>query len=175
MSEQLIFNFPFLIAAIQSLIVCLISFLLALIFEEFSLKNIQLEIGEILYAGILSSGFAFLLQIYGQRFISPAPVAIIFSLEGVFGAIAAWFILDQILNSAREVLSRTGTVTNDDVVTNTLTARIDKRTVYVTVKEVEPLVTEVTVQVRTSRGTGDLTVASEIDKQIALGLVLPQN
>jgi hypothetical protein len=61
------------------------------------------------------------------------------------------------------------------VVTNTLTARIDKRTVYVTVKEVEPLVTEVTVQVRTSRGTGDLTVASEIDKQIALGLVLPQN
>ena len=83
--------------------------------------------------------------------------------------------LDQILNSAREVLSRTGTVTNDDVVTNTLTARIDKRTVYVTVKEVEPLVTEVTVQVRTSRGTGDLTVASEIDKQIALGLVLPQN
>ena len=95
----LIFNFPFLIAAIQSLIVCLMSFLLALIFEEFSLKNIQLEIGEILYAGILSSGFAFLLQIYGQRFISPAPVAIIFSLEGVFGAIAAWFILDQILNS----------------------------------------------------------------------------
>lgn len=83
--------------------------------------------------------------------------------------------LDQILNSAREVLSRNGTVTNDDVVTNTLTARIDKRTVYVTVKEVEPLVTEVTVQVRTSRGAGDLTVASEIDKQIALGLVLPQN
>ena len=73
------------------------------------------------------------------------------------------------------MLSRNGTVTNDDVVTNTLTARIDKRTVYVTVKEVEPLVTEVTVQVRTSRGTGDLTVASEIDKQIALGLVLPQN
>ena len=83
--------------------------------------------------------------------------------------------LDQILSSAREVLSRTGTVTNDDVVTNTITARIDKRTVYVTVKEVEPLVTEVVVQVRTSRGTGDLTVASEIDKQIALGLVLPQN
>ena len=71
--------------------------------------------------------------------------------------------------------ARNGTVTNDDVVTNTLTARIDKRTVYVTVKEVEPLVTEVTVQVRTSRGTGDLNVASEIDKQIALGLVLPQN
>ena len=83
--------------------------------------------------------------------------------------------LDQILNSAREVLSRIGTVTNDDIITKTLTAKIDKRTVYVTVKEVEPLVTEVVVQARTPRGTGDLTMASEVDKQIALGLVLPQN
>ena len=83
--------------------------------------------------------------------------------------------LDQILNSAREVLSRVGTITNDDIITKTLTAKVDKRTIYVTVKEVEPLVTEVVVQARTSRGTGDLTTASEIDKQIALGLVLPQN
>ena len=95
----LMFNFPFLIALIQSLIVSLISLFLALIFEEFAIENIRLEIVELLYAGILSSGFAFLLQIYGQRFISPAPVAIIFSLEGVFAAIAAWFILDQILNT----------------------------------------------------------------------------
>ena len=83
--------------------------------------------------------------------------------------------LDQILNSAREVLSRVGTITNDDIITKTLTAKVDKRTVYVTVKEAEPLVTEVVVQARSSRGTGDLTTASEIDKQIALGLVLPQN
>ena len=83
--------------------------------------------------------------------------------------------LDQILNSAREVLSRVGTITDDDIITKTLTAKVDKRTVYVTVKEVEPLVTEVVVQARTSRGTGDLTTASEIDKQIALGLVLPKN
>ena len=70
--------------------------------------------------------------------------------------------LDQILNSAREVLSRVGTITNDDIITKTLTAKVDKRTVYVTVKEVEPLVTEVVVQARTSRGTGDLTTASEL-------------
>ena len=94
----LIFNFPILIASVQSLVVSLISFILALIFEEISIKNIHLEILEILYAGILSSGFAFLLQIYGQRFISPTPVAIIFSLEGVFATIAAWFILEEILN-----------------------------------------------------------------------------
>ncbi len=52
----------------------------------------------ILYAGILSGGFAFVLQIYAQRNITPAPAAIIFSLEGVFATIAAWFILNQILD-----------------------------------------------------------------------------
>jgi len=42
----------------------------------------------------------------------------------------------------------------------------------VTVFEVEPLVTEVKVRVRSSRGTADLVMAAEIDKQIALGLVV---
>ena len=47
---------------------------------------------------ILSGGIAFVLQIYAQKNISPAPSAIIFSLEGVFATIAAWIILSQILN-----------------------------------------------------------------------------
>ena len=46
----------------------------------------------------ISGGFAFVLQIYAQRNITPAPAAIIFSLEGVFATIAAWFILNQILD-----------------------------------------------------------------------------
>ena len=57
-----------------------------------------MEIYSILYACILSGGFAFVLQIYAQRNITPAPAAIIFSLEGVFATIAAWFILNQILD-----------------------------------------------------------------------------
>ena len=57
-----------------------------------------MESAELLYAGVLSSGLAFMLQVYGQQNLSPAPVAIIFSLEGVFGAIAAWIMLDQYLN-----------------------------------------------------------------------------
>lgn len=80
--------------------------------------------------------------------------------------------IDQVLNSAREVLSRTGTLTGDDVVNNAVSAKIDNRSVWVTVAEVEPLVTEVKVRVRSSRGTGDLAMAAEIDKQIALGLIV---
>ena len=80
--------------------------------------------------------------------------------------------LDQVLNSAREVLSRTGTLTGDDVVINAVSAKINNRSVWVTVAEVEPLVTEVKVRVRSSRGTGDLALAAEVDKQIAIGLVI---
>ena len=57
-----------------------------------------MESKELLYAGVLSSGLAFMLQVYGQQNLSPAPVAIIFSMEGVFGSIAAWVLLDQYLN-----------------------------------------------------------------------------
>jgi len=61
-------------------------------------KKILSEKYEILYAGVLSGGFAFVLQIYAQKNINPAPAAIIYSLEGVFAAIAAWLILSQVLN-----------------------------------------------------------------------------
>ena len=80
--------------------------------------------------------------------------------------------LAQVINSAREVLSRTGSITGDDVVNNAVSAKIDNRSVWVTVAEVEPLVTEIKVRVRSSRGTSDLVMAAEIDKQIALGLII---
>ena len=58
------------------------------------------------------------------------------------------------------------------MVNNAVSAKIDNRSVWVTVAEVEPLVTEVKVRVRSSRGTADLAMAAEIDKQIAIGLVI---
>ena len=92
------YDLPLSIGAIQTLLVALFSFIIGIIFEEFIFENILNEIYSILYAGILSGGFAFVLQIYAQKNISPAPAAIIFSLEGVFATIAAWFLLNQILN-----------------------------------------------------------------------------
>jgi drug/metabolite transporter (DMT)-like permease len=91
------YNLPLTLGAIQTLIVAILSFFIGLIYEEFIFENILKEIDSILYAGILSGGFAFVLQIYAQKNILPAPAAIIFSLEGVFATIAAWFLLDQIL------------------------------------------------------------------------------
>ena len=91
------FDLPFFIALLQNLLVAGLSFLLAAIFEEIDFSKIRLETFEILYAGILSGGAAFALQLFGQRNISAAPAAIVMSLEGVFAVIAAWFILNQIL------------------------------------------------------------------------------
>ncbi len=92
------YNLPLTIGAIQTLLVALFSFIIGLFSEEFVIANILNEIDSILYAGILSGGFAFVLQIYAQRNITPAPAAIIFSLEGVFATTAAWFLLNQILD-----------------------------------------------------------------------------
>ena len=92
------FDLPVTIGLIQTFIVSSLSFLIGITYEDFVIENILNEKFEILYAGVLSGGFAFVLQIYAQKNINPAPAAIIFSLEGVFATIAAWFILNQILN-----------------------------------------------------------------------------
>ena len=91
------FNIPIFYATLQAAFVFLLSIFFALIFEEVILSNILLELNSILYAGVLSGGVAFTLQMYAQKNIEEAPAAIIYSLEGVFAAIAGWIILDQFL------------------------------------------------------------------------------
>ena len=91
------FNIPIFYAALQAAFVFSLSILFAFIFEEVILSKILLEISSILYAGALSGGIAFTLQMYAQKNIEEAPAAIIYSLEGVFAAVAGWIILDQYL------------------------------------------------------------------------------
>ena len=93
-----IFNFPLTIATFQCLFGAIFCLVPASTLEIISIQALLMESKELLYAGVLSSGIAFMLQVYSQQNLSPAPVAIIFSLEGVFGAIAAWIMLDQYLN-----------------------------------------------------------------------------
>ena len=98
-----VFNFPITIACVQCLIASFFALLPALVFENVELSNMILDGKEMIYAGVLSSGVAFLLQIYGQQNLAPAPVAIIFSLEGVFASIFGWIILNQYLNEIKIV------------------------------------------------------------------------
>ena len=92
------FDIPIFYAALQGLLVATLSVISSYIFEDIIISNILLESYSIIYAGVLSGGIAFTLQMFAQKNIEEAPAAIIYSLEGVFAAIAAWIILEQILN-----------------------------------------------------------------------------
>ena len=96
-----IFNYPITIATFQCLVGAVVALVPAYVFEEIVFSNILLEYQELLYVGVLSSGIAFLLQIYAQQNLSPAPVAIILSLEGAIAAIFGWILLDQFLNEVK--------------------------------------------------------------------------
>ena len=92
------FNIPIFFAALQAFLVGFYSFSFALVFEQINLSNILLENYSIIYAGFFSGGIAFTLQMFAQKNIEEAPAAIIYSLEGVFAALAGWIILNQILD-----------------------------------------------------------------------------
>ena len=96
-----IVNAPFTLAASQFLLCFLYSLPFVFIFEDPSLKGIYMELLELLYVGVMSSGIAYTLQIFGQRYVKPSTAAITFSLEGVFGSLAAWIILSQILTTTQ--------------------------------------------------------------------------
>ena len=92
------FNIPVFFASIQAILVGTYSLIFALFFEEINFSKIILENYSIIYAGFLSGGIAFTLQMYAQKNIEEAPAAIIYSLEGVFAALAGWIILNQMLD-----------------------------------------------------------------------------
>ena len=57
----------------------------------------------ILYAGVMSSGVAFTLQNFGQKYADPSTAAILMSFEAIFGALAGWLVLNEMMTS-REIL-----------------------------------------------------------------------
>lgn len=57
----------------------------------------------LLYAGLLSCGVGYTLQIVGQKGINPVIASLIMSLESVISALAGWVILGQVL-SPKEIL-----------------------------------------------------------------------
>lgn len=78
--------------------------------------------------------------------------------------------VESVFEAARAVLQFNGTLTSENRVINSLEARIDNTTVWVRVEEVEPGITMVQTQARGSGSGSRISIASEIDKQIALHL-----
>jgi hypothetical protein len=78
--------------------------------------------------------------------------------------------VETIFAAAKEVLRFNGTLYGENTISHTLEAKVDTRTVYVTVDEVEPKISRVVVQARKKSRLPDIDLAAEIDKQIALKL-----
>ena len=82
-------------SCIQFFVCGIISVIIAFIFESPSLSAIVSGWLPILYAGVLSCGVAYTLQIVGQKNMDPTVASLILSLESVFSVLAGWLILNQ--------------------------------------------------------------------------------
>ena len=91
------------LSCIQFFVAFILSTILALIFDKPSFESIMTAILPICYAGIMSSGIAFTLQIIGQKYTEPTVASLLMSLESVFAVITGIIILHQV-PSHRELI-----------------------------------------------------------------------
>ncbi len=91
------------LSAVQFLVCALICLAISIIVEKPVFSEIIAVTGPILYAGVMSSGIAFTLQVIGQKDTQPAVASLIMSLESVFAVLAGGVILNEVL-STRELV-----------------------------------------------------------------------
>jgi len=82
---------------IQSMVCAVLSFVLMIIYETPTLESITQSMIPLLYAGVLSMGVAYYLQIVGQKHLAPSTASILFSMESVFAVIFGALILHEIM------------------------------------------------------------------------------
>ena len=87
-----------LMSCIQFFTAGLLMLICMFIFEKPTIPNIMGAGGTILYAGILSCGVAYTLQILGQKHTNPTLATMLMSLESVFAALSGWLILGEKLS-----------------------------------------------------------------------------
>ncbi len=90
---------PMMLSTMQCGITGLVALPFALLGQPVSMHDVVNSLPAILYAGIVSSGIAFTLQIVAQRHTPPAEAALIMSLESVFSAIAGAIFLGEGLSA----------------------------------------------------------------------------
>ena len=80
---------------VQVLVCCIAASISMMLTEEPNVTNIVACTVPLAYAGILSTGIAFSLQIIGQKHLEPTPASLIMSLESVFAVLFGWLLLNE--------------------------------------------------------------------------------
>lgn len=83
------------ISCIQFLTCGILCGICMFLFETPQITDILAAYLPILYAGVMSCGVAYTLQIVGQKNMDPTVASLILSLESVFSVLAGWVILGQ--------------------------------------------------------------------------------
>ena len=86
-------------SCIQFFVAGIVALPFMFIFETPTIQGMINGIYPILYAGVLSSGVAYTLQIVGQKNVNPAIASLILSLESCFSVLAGWAVLGERLSS----------------------------------------------------------------------------
>lgn len=85
----------FRLNCVQSMVVATLSLPFVLLTETVDLGNILSCWGPLLFAGVLSMGLAYSLQIVGQKDLEPTAASLIMSLESVFAVLGGWWLLGE--------------------------------------------------------------------------------
>lgn len=88
---------PLVLALVQFVTCGLVCLLIGLITEPLSLAELVRAAPTIVYGGALSVGIGYTIQVVAQKDAAPAHAAVIFSMEGVFAALAGWLVLGETL------------------------------------------------------------------------------
>ena len=96
---------PICLSFLQFVVLTILSAICSFIFENetLTLYNIAASWKAIAYAGFMSSGIAYTLQMIGQKYTNPIVASLILSLEAVFAALSGYLILDEVMTN-REFL-----------------------------------------------------------------------
>jgi drug/metabolite transporter (DMT)-like permease len=90
---------PLVLAFVQFVACGVICGAIALVWEPIRVADIVRAAPTILYGGALSVGVAYTIQVVAQKHAAPAHAAVIFSMEGVFAALAGWLVLGETLTA----------------------------------------------------------------------------
>lgn len=88
---------------IQALVAAVLSVPFMVFTEEVNLSDILACTLPLLYAGVMSMGVAYTLQIVGQQHMDPTGASLIMSLESVVAVLSGWLILKETM-SGPEIL-----------------------------------------------------------------------
>ena len=90
---------PLKLSLVQYVVTGILSLLIAIVVELITWDMIKQTAIPLLYAGVMSTGIAYTLQVVAQQHAHSSHAAIILSLEGAFAVLGGWLLLDEYLST----------------------------------------------------------------------------